>query len=421
MLHRASRDGALPPGLASLHTRFGTPARGADVAAAATVLLIVASGGRLAWLAQAYAVAIATMLGLTIAALSRLRGIRRDTQPFRTPMNLRFRGREIALGLLIPGAIAVGTILTMLALGDGPSLAAAALIGTTGLWFVFVGREEASAPASDERDTFDLLPAADLSLDQIDARPGNVLVPVRNPHALDHVVAALQAAGDRDVVVMTVRLLGIDDAGVEPATEAEPTAYERRILSDVLAIAERRNRPVRLLIVPARNVVDAIVATVLRLRSSDVYVGESSTLSAADQARLLGDAWERAEKPLPLDVRLVIHHRSGRAESYLLGAHPPALTPGDLSLIHRVWLDAVKAVGPHVHHHDVVSAALTQMEKQLTGPERDQALEAIRETARPADELAAMLRARDYGRLRDMMRNRPAERTRQTADRPEYR
>ena len=148
MLHRASRDGALPPGLASLHTRFGTPARGADVAAAATVLLIVASGGRLAWLAQAYAIAIATMLALTIAALAQLRGIRRDTQPFRTPMNLRFKGREIALGLLIPGAIAVGTIFTMLALGDGPSLAAAALIGTAGLWFVFVGREAASAPAA---------------------------------------------------------------------------------------------------------------------------------------------------------------------------------------------------------------------------------------------------------------------------------
>ena len=297
MLHRASTDGALPSGLASLHTRFGTPARGADVAAAATVLLIVAGGGRLAWLARAYAVAIATMLAMTIAALARLRETRRDTQPFRTPMNLHFRGREIPLGLLVPGAIAVGTLLTMLALGDGPSLATAALIGTTGVWFVYVGREAASAPAGDERDTFDLLPAADLSLDQIDARPGNVLVPVRNPHALDHVVAAFQAAGDRDVVVMTVRLLGIDDAGVEPVAEAGPTAYERRLLSDVMALAERRNRPVRLLIVPARNVVDAIVATVLRLRSSDVYVGESSTLSAADQARLLGDAWERAEKP----------------------------------------------------------------------------------------------------------------------------
>ena len=275
------------------------------------------------------------------------------------------------------------------------------------MWFVFVGREAASAPVGDERDTFDLLPAADLSLDQIDARPGNVLVPVRNPHALDHVVAALQAAGDRDVVVMTVRLLG----STTQVSSRLPKPGRRRTSAGCSQTSWRSpsgvDRPVRLLIVPARNVVDAIVATVLRLRSSDVYVGESSTLSAADQARLLGDAWERAEKPAPLDVRLVIHHRSGRAESYQLGAHPPALTPGDLNLIHRVWLDAAKAVGPHVHHHDVVRAALTQMEQQLTGPERDQALAAIRETARPADELAAMLRARDYGRLRDMMRNGP--------------
>jgi hypothetical protein len=168
----------------------------------------------------------------------------------------------------------------------------------------------------------------------------------------------------------------------------------------VLAIAERRNRPVRLAHRAGaqrrrRDRRDGASASLVRrLRRRVVYA------LAADQARLLGDAWERAEKPAPLDVRLVIHHRSGRAESYLLGAHPPSLTPSDLSLIHRVWLDAAKAVGPHVHHHDVVRAALTQMEKQLTGPERDQALAAIRETARPADELAAMLRARDYGRLR---------------------
>ena len=61
-----------------------------------------------------------------------------------------------------------------------------------------------------------------------------------------------------------------------------------------------------------------------------------------------------------------------------------------------------------MHHHDVVRAALTQMEQQLTGPERDEALAAIREVARPAEELAAVLRARDYARLRDMLRNRHA-------------
>ena len=91
-------------------------------------------------------------------------------------------------------------------------------------------------------------------------------------------------------------------------------------------------------------------------------------MSADEQARLLGEAWEHAEKPETLNVRLVIYHNSGRTDVYHLGAHPPSLTPGDLELIHRLWLDAVKAVGPHVHHHDVVRAALTQMEQQLNGP-----------------------------------------------------
>jgi magnesium transporter len=232
-----------------------------------------------------------------------------------------------------------------------------------------------------------------------------VLVPVRNPHLLAHVVAALQTPGDRDVVVMTARLLGTD-VSEEAAGQATPTAYERRLLSDVVALAERIGRPVRLLIVPTRNVLDGIVSTVLRLRSSDVYVGESTTLSAEDQARLLGEAWEHADKPEALDVRLVIYHRSGRADTYHLGAHPPSLTSGDLDLIHRLWLDAIKTVGPHVHHDDVVRAALKQMEQQLTGPHRDEAVAAIREVARPAEELAATLRARDYARLRDMLRNR---------------
>ena len=233
-----------------------------------------------------------------------------------------------------------------------------------------------------------------------------MLVPVRHLYSLSHVSKALQAAGDRDVVVMTVRVLGVDvedDAVIDP----KPTSAEKLLLSQVVGLAERHNRAIQLLIVPARDVFDAIAAAIHRLRSSEIHVGESTTLSADGQARLLGEAWERIETDEPLDVRLVIHHLSGRTDTFYLGAHAPALSSRDLNQIHRLWLDAAKAVGPHVHHHDVVRAALTQMEQQLTGPERDRALEAIRRVARPADELAAVVRRRDFSQLRDMIRNRP--------------
>src|SRR5262249_19837327 len=62
------------------------------------------------------------------------------------------------------------------------------------------------------------------------------------------------------------------------------------------------------------------------------------------------------------------------------------------------------------HHHDVGRAALKLMEHQPDeeGTSRDAALELVRQTTRPADELAAVVRARDFTRLRDMVRNRDA-------------
>jgi magnesium transporter len=48
------------------------------------------------------------------------------------------------------------------------------------------------------------------------------------------------------------------------------------------------------------------------------------------------------------------------------------------------------------------------MEHDMNGPERDGDLEVVRGTARPADEIAAIIREGNIGRLRDVLRNRTA-------------
>ncbi|HEV8395609.1 MAG TPA: magnesium transporter [Vicinamibacterales bacterium] len=405
LLQRLSIEGALPGGLVELHHRLGTPVRLIDTAAAGTVFVVVLAGGRVEWLAHAFAVTIAAYLLIKIAALVRLRGSQ-TTAPYRVPLTFRAGRRSLPLGLIGTGVVLAGAPLSALAAGDAPAVAAATLLFVIGLVVLTAGRTVEPDAADEAPAAFDVLSDDKVSPAQLATRPGCILAPVRNPHSLDHVAAALRAAGDRDVVIMTVRLLDPD----APAPDAEhgPTPQERKLFEDAAAMAERLGHPVRPIIVVARHVVDAIASTTLQLQASEVFVGESSTLSSADQARLLGEAWERLDKPGPITARLVVAHRSGRSDTYHIGAHPPSLTPVDLDLIHRVWLDAVKAVGPHVHHHDVVRAALTQMEQQLTGPHRDEALAAIRDVSRPADELAAMLHARDYGRLRDVLRNRHA-------------
>ena len=403
LLQRLSAEGVLSDALALLHTRFGTPSRAFSTAAAAAIFIVVASGGRVPWLSRAYAVAIAVTLLLKISALIRLRSLAKPAA-FQVPLTLHVGARTVPIGLLLPGGLVAAGAAAMVVRGDVPAVTTLAVFGICVLLFVRVTRQSAPLAPGEETEPFDVFPGADLSLGHVDARPGNLLVPVRNPNLLTHVAAALEQPRDRDVVVMTVRLLGVD-VTEDSASDPTATPAERHLLSEVAALAERHGRPVRLLVVPALNVFDPIVSTAISLRSSEIHVGESQTLSVDEQARRLGAAWERASKPDRLDVQLVVHHRTGRADSYHLGAHPPSLTAADVDLIHRLWLDATSAIGPHVHHHDVVRAALTQMEQQLKGPHRDEGLSAIRQIARPSDELAGILHARDYARLRDVMRN----------------
>ena len=90
LLQRLSIEGALPGGLVELHHRLGTPVRLIDTTAAGTVFVVVLAGGRVEWLARAFAVTIAAYLLIKIAALVRLRGTHADA-PYRVPLHLRPR------------------------------------------------------------------------------------------------------------------------------------------------------------------------------------------------------------------------------------------------------------------------------------------------------------------------------------------
>jgi len=409
ILARLSQQGLLSGGLRLPHPRFGTLARLADAAALAVVVTVLASSGRVPWLSSAYAVLVAVVLLFSLSGLVRLRIRRARPEPggIRPPVD-----PENALpswGLISVATLVGLTGLAMLTAGDAGALTGAASFVVLATVLALTARKLKTGPTDEELETVHLLPSIHVSLEPVHVRPGNILVAVRHPHSLGHLAAALQQVGDRDVVVMTARLLGLDVPDDGTAVSPTPTPEERFLFSQVTALAEQFGQMVHLSVVPAHNAFDAVIAAVVRERSSEVHVGESVTLSADEQARQLGEAWERAAKTAALHVRLVVHHRSGGTQSYFLGAHAPTLSESDLDLIHHLWLDAAKSVGSHVHHHDIVRAALNQMSQQLNSPNRQDALGAIREVARPAEEIAAVVRSRDFASLRDMMRNRPPQ------------
>lgn len=121
-----------------------------------------------------------------------------------------------------------------------------------------------------------------------------------------------------------------------------------------------------LLVIPSSNVFQAIARTAVQLRSSEIFLGASPTITPAWQARRLGEAWEQLPDPPRHQVLLKIMDPDGKIHEFSMGAHAPDMTSQDIRLIHALWLDLVKnpKLG-HLHHRDVLSLALHRLEEDL--------------------------------------------------------
>ena len=108
-------------------------------------------------------------------------------------------------------------------------------------------------------------------------------------------------------------------------------------------------------------------------------LGESAKMTGEAQALLLGDVWDRVPHDRGLVTDLVVYRSDGGSKRFSLGAHAPDLSAEDVERIHRLWAEAVKLVGPDVHHHDVVAAALGAFQDELDGDRHDAAVARLQE------------------------------------------
>jgi amino acid transporter len=387
VLNRVSEDGVLTDWFRRPHTRYGTTYRLINTVAILQLATIVLSGGNVYVLGEAYAFGIVWSFSFKALAMLVLRFKRADLpREWKVPLNPRIGGIEIPLGLGLITLILFAAAVINLFTKQTATISGVAF--TLMLYSIFVASERATAKrrreSHDEHtDQFQLLREADVGLDQLRARPGSALVPVRDYNTLAHLDWVVRETDTeaRDVVVLTIRLLTGPDAGVEDIEHEELfTDYEQILFTRVVAIAERQGKTVKLLVVPSTNVFDAVAQTAVRLQAGLIVVGESAKMSAADQSRLLGEAWDRTAHDASLATEFVVTSPDGRVRRFTLGAHAPRLSPADIDHIHRLWLDAVKAVGPDVHHRDIVAAALDSLEQELRSG-RERAMERLRRVA----------------------------------------
>ena len=281
----------------------------------------------------------------------------------------------MALGLIT----LVLFLIALVNLFTKPSATVAGITFSFVLFGAFVISEKLSrkhGSASDlELDQFNVTSRTELNNDTIGARPGNILVPVSNYHALYHLASVLDRVKPerRDVVVLHVRLLQRAASGeVELDANQLFGSIEQYLFTKALALAEQRGKSIRLAVIAANDMWDGILRAGVNLKSSTIVLGRSSKMTVAEQARDFGLAWERLPDPRP-PFNLEIMLPGGQREFFLMGPHAPNLTMNEVNLIHQLWLRFADMVAPEeLHHHDVVHFAINEVQQELAeGKEQD--------------------------------------------------
>jgi len=377
VLNRVSEDGVLADWFRQPHRKYGTSHRIINIVVLFQILTIIASRGDVTFLANLYAFGVIwsfTMQGIAVLVI-------RYTHPgdreYRVPLNFHLFGKEIPLGLALITLILF--LIAIVNLFTKPSATVAGLIFSFIMFGVFTVSERIThrnrGAAHVEMDQFNVAAQEELSRQSVGVRPGCVLVPVSNYHALYHLQAVLDRVKTerRDVVVMHVRLLRRSASG-SSELEAEQLfgSIEQFLFTKALSIAEKRGKPIRLAVVSANDLWGGILNAAVKLEASTIVLGRSAKVSLAEEAREIGLAWEQIPDPRP-QFNLEIFTPGGQREFFLLGPHAPDLTSNEVRLVHRLWLRFSDLVSPDViHHHDVVHFALDEVMKELEdGKEAD--------------------------------------------------
>ncbi len=382
VLNRLAEDGVLVPWFRKPHVKFGTSFRLINAIVVLQVATILASRGDVTLLGEAYAFGVIWSFCMKALGVLVLR-FRRHDQEYKTPLNFTIAGREIPFGLLT-----TTFILFLVATANLFSKQIATISGvgfTLLLSAVFTISSRLNAKARRETKqgleqfNLDVRPEVAVGAGAIHARPGSILVAVRNYNRMDHLQSVLEKTNLRrnDIVVMTVRPISTGAGEYDLAENQLFRDDERELFTRVVAMAEKEGKTVDLLVVPAVNPFDAMVQTAAKLQASRLVTGVSARMDSEELARLIGQAWERLPEPRhAFSLEIITPDRPSTFVN--LGPHPPRLWPEDVDLVHELWLElSDKYAGSKLHHRDVVSVALRRMQEHFQSAERGEVVNDI--------------------------------------------
>jgi amino acid transporter len=380
VLNRVAEDHVLTPWFKKPHRKFGTTYRLINLITILQLATIFVSRGNVILLGEAYAFGVVWSFFLKALGVLVLRFKRHD-QEYKTPWNIHVGNREYPIGLTITTLTLLFVALANLLTKQIATISGIGFTLTMFIIFTVSARLNARRRHKEKKglEEFNLEIQPEIAANVVHARPGCILVSVRDYNQMEHLHSALQKTNLRrhDIVVVTVRPVSTGAAEYDLGENQLFTDYEKELFTRVVTMAEKEGKTVDLLVVPGLNPFDAMVQTATKLQAARLVTGVSAKMDSDELARQIGRAWERLPNPRhPFSLEIT---SPGRPSIFVnLGPHPPRLWPEDVDLVHEMWLDvSEKGMGSKLHHRDIVGVALRRMSDQLNNAHRDEVIEDI--------------------------------------------
>jgi hypothetical protein len=94
-------------------------------------------------------------------------------------------------------------------------------------------------------------------------------------------------------------------------------------------------------------------------------------MTAEDQAFHMGQAWEALPEP-KRQFNFYVIDPGASVKIFYIGPHAPNLSPDDVQLVHRLWLNMRRDPSmPDLHHSDIITYALTRLAGQYAREKRE--------------------------------------------------
>jgi len=376
VLMRVAEDGVLTDWFRKPHNRFGTSYRIINMVFILQMTTIVASRGNVIILGEAYAFGVIWSFTFNSLAMLVLRWKYHGERGWKVPPNIRIGNTEVPIGLLSVFMVLLSTALVNL---FTKSIATVSGIVFAAAFFIIFSVSERinlrrhALTARQMKDHFQLEHQDTVSRESAQIRPGGIMVTmhdVANPVALKWILGRTNT-DDRDVVVISVRMMGVGGPEYLSAAEQSFSEHEQMLFTKAVSVAESFGKKVSLLVVPAGDVFAALAQAANSLEVDSVISGTSSSISPEDQAFHMGQAWEALPQP-KRQFNFYVISPGGDTKVFYIGPHAPSLSPDDVQLVHRLWLNMRRDPSvPDLHHSDIITYALTRLAGQYAREKAD--------------------------------------------------